>query len=446
MKCMNLFLNKRIFPSGKILFTGLLIFPSVLFAQQKLTLSDAISEGIQHNFQINVAKNETEIAQNEVSLGNAGYLPQIMAHGSLDKAIVNAKVKVFTDNELDQSGAKSTVSAAALRADWTLFEGLGRSAVYDKLKELWNISTLETRITIEEVIADIIKSYCRIIRDKQLMVACRERLVVSNFRYHIASRKLNAGLASEMELLQSQVLYHTDSTDLTLQEAAYLKSKITLNQLLAAEIQRDFLTEDSITLSPLPALDDLITSGLEKNSGYKLASRQMNLSKFEIKELKARQYPKISLSGSYNYYKNETEASFILFNRNFGPQIGVNAGISLYDGSRLRRDLESARINIQNHELLVKDMEQELTSLIIQTYLDHQSHLKSISLSREGYNLAVKNLSIAKDALKAGVISSLRFREAQEELFQASSNLVNAIFDAKNSETDLLRLSGMLIQ
>jgi outer membrane protein TolC len=241
-------------------------------------------------------------------------------------------------------------------------------------------------------------------------------------------------------------LYHSDSTDLTLQEASYLKSKIILNQLLAAKIQRDFITEDSIILSTVPALDDLVASGLENNSSYKLASGQMNLSKYEIKELKARQYPKISLNGSYNYYKNETEASFILYNRNFGPQIGLNAGISLYDGSRLRRDLESTRINIRNQELLVKDMEQGLTSLIIQTYLDHQSHLKSISLSREGYNLALKNLAIAKEALEAGVISSLRFREAQEELFQASSNLVYATFQAKNSETDLLRLSGMLIQ
>lgn len=432
--------------SGKIFFTGLLMLPSVLFAQQKLTLSDAISEGLQHNFQINVAKNETKIAQNEVSRGNAGYLPQVMAHGSLDKAIVNAKVKVFTGNELDQSGAESTVSAASLRADWTLFEGMGRAAVYGKLKELWNISTLETRITMEEVVADIIKSYCKIIRDKQLLEACRERLSVSKFRYQIASRKLDAGLASEMELLQSQVLYHSDSTDLTLQEASYLKSKIILNQLLAAKIQRDFITEDSIILSTVPALDDLVASGLENNSSYKLASGQMNLSKYEIKELKARHYPKISLNGSYNYYKNETEASFILYNRNFGPQIGLNAGISLYDGSRLRRDLESTRINIRNQELLVKDMEQGLTSLIIQTYLDHQSHLKSISLSREGYNLALKNLAIAKEALEAGVISSLRFREAQEELFQASSDLVYAIFEAKNSETDLFRLSGMLIQ
>jgi outer membrane protein len=446
MKCMNLFLNKRIIPETKILLAGLFIFPSLLSAQQMLTLNDAISEGLEHNFQINVAKNETEIAGNEVTRGNAGYLPNVTAQGSVDKAIVNAKVKVFTGNELDQSGAESTVSAAGVRADWTLFEGMGRSAVFSQLKELWDISNLETKITMEGVVADIIKTYCGIIRDKQLMEACRDRLDLSNFRYQIASQKLDAGLASEMELLQSQVLYHTDSTDMTLQEAAYQKSKIILNQLLAAEIQRDFVTEDSIILSPVPSLDELISSALERNSSYKLAASQMNLSKFEAKQLKARQYPKISVTGSYNYYENETEASFILYNRNFGPQIGLNAGIFLYDGSKLKRDIKNARINITNHKLLVKEIEQELTSLIIQTYLDHQSHLKTISLSREGYDLAMKNLDIAKQALEAGVISSLRFREVQEELFQASSDLAYAVFEAKSSETDLLRLSGMLIK
>ena len=108
--------------------------------------------------------------------------------------------------------------------------------------------------------------------------------------------------------------------------------------------------------------------------------------------------------------------------------------------------METARIRNTNQELALLEMEQELTSLIIQTWLDYQSYLKSISLSREGYGLAEKNLAVAKQAWETGVVSSLHFREAQEELFQAASTLVNAIYEAKIAETDLLRLSGTLVQ
>jgi len=108
--------------------------------------------------------------------------------------------------------------------------------------------------------------------------------------------------------------------------------------------------------------------------------------------------------------------------------------------------METARIRNTNQELALLEMEQELTSLIIQTWLDYQSYLKSISLSREGYDLAEKNLAVAKQAWENGVVSSLHFREAQEELFQAASTLVNAIYEAKIAETDLFRLSGTLVQ
>jgi outer membrane protein len=269
---------------------------------------------------------------------------------------------------------------------------------------------------------------------------------VSNFRYGIANGMRNAGLASEMEWLQSQVMNHADSTALAKQEAAFAKSKITLNQLLASALERDFYTEDSISSTLLPGLDVLIDEGISNNSSYTMAVRQVNLSRLEIKAIKAGYYPRISLTGSYGYFENKSEASFIRYNRNFGPHIGLNAGIAIFDGGRLRRDLENAHINNLNRELMVKEMEHELAALITQTYIDYQSHLKTTALCREGCNLALKNLAIATQALQAGLISPLQFREAQEELFEAESGLANAIYALRISETDLLRLSGALIR
>ena len=447
MKPMNLFSNNPVIKKCRILLYAVLVtLPAGLWGQEILSLPDAINEGVAKNFRINVARHESEIAQRNAKPGNAGFLPSITAYGSVDKALLNTSVKVVTGNEIDLSGAEATVTNAGIRTTWTVFEGTGRTSAYDILREQWKISDLETRITMEEVVYGIIKAYCGIIREKQLTDACRERLEVSNFRFFLATEKCQAGLASEIEWLQSQVLNHADSIALTLQDAAWQKSRISLNRLLAADIRRDFATEDSIILGSLPSLGELLTGGQERNSSYKLASGHLNLSKLEIKSIKAGRYPKISLTGSYGYYENETEASFIKYNRNFGPQFGVNAGISIYDGSKLRHNLENARTAALNRELMVQEMQLDLSALITETWLDYQSHLKSILLGRQGYKLALRNLEIAREAWQAGLISSLHLREAQEDLFQASSGLVNAQYEAKVAETDLLRLSGMLIQ
>lgn len=447
MKTMNLFTGKSFLKYCRTASVWLLVFvPALLGAQQKLSLNDAVSEGLAKNFRVEVSKNETNIAQRNINPGNAGFLPSVTTYGSIDKSLLDAKVKVMTGAQLDESNASATVSTAGVKAQWVLFDGSGMFTRYEKLKELWRISDLETRITMENVVGDIIMAYCGIIREQQLLTACQERLDVSNFRYLLAAKKLESGSGSEIELLQSRVLNQADSSAWSRQNASFKKSKILLNQLLASDIQRDFITDDSISLAQIPGLDKLMQDGLSSNSSYKQAVEQVKLSKLDIKSLKSGQFPKLSLSGSYGFYKNKTEAAFINYNRNFGPQVGLNLGMTIFDGNKLRHDIQNAQTTSLNRELLLKEMENDLKGLITATWLDYLNQLETIAYGRQGYNLALKNLNIAREAFQSGMVSSLYLREIQEELFHAASRLVNAVYDAKVKETELLQLSGMLIR
>jgi outer membrane protein TolC len=55
-------------------------------------------------------------------------------------------------------------------------------------------------------------------------------------------------------------------------------------------------------------------------------------------------------------------------------------------------------------------------------------------------------MAIVTDAFTTGMASSLHLREAQEDLFQARTNLVEALYEARIMETELLRLSGELVK
>ena len=169
-------------------------------------------------------------------------------------------------------------------------------------------------------------------------------------------------------------------------------------------------------------------------------------SKLEEKSMKSEQYPKVFLTGSYGYYENNTEAAFIKYNRYFGPQVGLTFGMKLFDGKKLRISLQNAKINIQNKELLLKEMQEQVRAQIAEMYLDYVCQLQTISLGKKEFALAEKNLDIATKAFRSGQLSSLDLRVAKDDLFQASSNLVNAYYHAKAIETELLSVSCMLIK
>jgi outer membrane protein len=447
MKSMNLFSgNRRSWLHRVLLIFMTVLAPALLFGQELLSLNDAVKEGLVNNYMILIAKNETGITSQNITHGNAGFFPLITANGTWDNAYLNARVKVISGSEMSNDHADVKIATAGIKAEWVLFDGTGMFVEYDKLESLWKISDLETRITMENVVHDIILAYCNIIRQKELHKACVERMKSSKLRYSIAMGKLDSGMGSEQEWLQSRVALQADSTALITQIAELSKSKILLNRLLALDVQNDFITEDSICLVQIPDFEQLKTNSLEYNNLLKLNDEQLMYSKLEEKSLRSEQFPVLTLKGSYDYFETSTQASFIEYNRYFGPQVGLNIGIKLFDGMKLNRSIQNARINIQNHELMLKDMQLNVSAIITETYLDYESLLQTIILVKEGLFLAQKNLDIAMKAYQAGMISSVDLRVAQDDLFQASSDLVNAYYNVKVKETELLTISGVLIK
>ena len=430
-----------------LLFTAVVNFaPAVLSAQQLVSLNDAVKEGLINNYLIKVAKNETDMSLRNVSYGNAGFMPTVTAYGSLDKAHLDAHQDVLTGNKLDNKSASTTVTSAGIKAEWVLFDGAGMFAKYEKLKGLWVINDLEAKITTEYVVQEVILAYCNIIRQLELLKACKQRMNSSNFRYFIARERLDSKLGSEQQWLQADVARMADSSALFKQSSELRKSKIELNRLLAQNVQREFITEDSITMVQIPDQDQLIANSTGFNNLLKLRTEQLMYSKLEEKSFKSEQYPRLYVTGSYGYYENNTEAAFINYNRYFGPQVGLTVGMKLFDGKKLRTSLQNAKINIQNKELQLKDMQEQVSAQIMEMHLDYLSQLQTISLGKKELALAERNLDIAMKAFQTGQISSLDLRVAQDDLFRASSNLVNSYYYAKLKETELLSESGMLIK
>ena len=447
MKYMNPFSSSLSTWLFRVLFTTIVnCAPVVLAAQQLVSLNDAVQQGLVNNYLIKVAKNETDISRGNITYGNAGFLPVVTTLGSLDNARLDAHQDVMTGSELKENSAKATFVYAGIKAEWVLFDGAGMFAKYEKLKGLWKISDLESKITVEYVVQEIILAYCNIIRQLELLKACNQRMKSSNFRVHIARERLDSKLGSEQQWLQADVARMADSSALYKQTSELRKSKIQLNRLLAQNIQREFITEDSITLIKILDLNQLIANTTDFNNLLKVRTEQLMYSKLEEKSLKSEQYPRLFLTGSYGYYENNTEAAFINYNRYFGPQIGLSVGMKLFDGNKLKTSLQNAKINIQNKELQLKDMQEQVSAQVAEMHLDYLCLLQTISLGKKELALAKRNFDIAMEAFQIGQISSLDLRAAQDDLFSASFNLVNSYYYAKLKETELLSVSGMLIK
>ena len=127
-----------------------------------LNLDEAIGIGLKNNFSIQIASNDTKIAVNNNTLGNAGFLPSVNLNGGV-------KENLFSLDSKDQNGVSTQsdnlhIGTTTLGAtfDWTLFNGMGMFIKKDKLGSLQSLQETTLRATIENKVSEIITHILRL--------------------------------------------------------------------------------------------------------------------------------------------------------------------------------------------------------------------------------------------------------------------------------------------
>lgn len=132
-------------------------FLSVSFAkaQQIRTLKDCLEEGLQNNYSLRIVHNEEQISKNNATLGNAGYLPTLDFSAGYTGNLDNIETKARATGEITKNtGVYDQTVNVGLNLNWTIFDGFNISTTYKQLKELERQGETNTRIAIEDFIAE----------------------------------------------------------------------------------------------------------------------------------------------------------------------------------------------------------------------------------------------------------------------------------------------------
>ena len=416
------------------------------FSQETLTLQDVIEITLSNNFSISIARNESKIAENNSTIGNAGFLPSLDATGSYIKSQSDTKQEYFDGRTIDKTGAKSSNLNAGLSLNWTIFDGFGMFANISMLKELRRIGEANFKSEVENNIADVTETYYNLIREKQVLDVLKETITISEERVRIAQSEKDVGSGSKFDLRQAQVDLNEDRSNLLKEELTYEQLKVSLNQLMGRDVNLDFSVSDTIVVDKKLNLEKLKNLTLERNTELNIAKKNLNLSEINLTLARSDLYPTISLTGGYNYTNSESAAGFIKSNKNYSLSYGVTASFNLFNGLNTRREIENAEINIESSRLSMEQVETEIEANLLNTYKKYLNSLQLVQLEEENHIIAQESVDIALEKLKLGNITPLEFRETQRKLIDAKSRLVSAQYDAKAAETELLRLSGRIIQ
>jgi len=245
--------------------------------------------------------------------------------------------------------------------------------------------------------------------------------------------------------------------DYNAQKAAYLRqqtlieqSKSTLNQLMAVEAgNTDYDVQDSIPLNNDLAYGNLRQQVMQQNTGIKVAQQNLAVSQLQLKEAKGDFFPVINFNSAYNYSRVNSNAatnSFSpVYNQNGVLSYGFTANIPIFNGLNIRRQVNNAKLNVNYQQLMLENTRTQVDLSLNNAFKDYEYYKSAVTLEEENMLLARENVTVALERFKQGVSTTIELREAQQSLEDGYNRLINARYNIKLAETQLLRLNGLLI-
>jgi len=417
-----------------------------LSAQQHYTLKSCLETGLEKNYSIRMVRNEEQISKNNATLGNAGYLPSLDLSAGFNGNVNNTETETRSTGEKSKTnGVFDKTLNAGLNLNWTLFDGFKIQATYARLKELEQQGETQTRIAIEDFIAELTAEYYNYIQQEIRLKNFRYAMSLSKERLRIVEERYIVGNFSRLDLQQARVDYNADRAQHMKQQEAVKSSRIRLNELMANDDMTQSITinDSIIDLNTLLSFDELWLSTLNNNASLLKSEQSKKIAALDMKAVKSRNYPYLRLNAGYGYTLNKYEISATSRRDNWGLNFGVTMGFNLFDGNR-RREIKNARIAIDNAQLQQDDLRQALKADLSNLWQAYQNNIEMLKLERENLIAAIENHEIASERYMLGNLSGIEMREAQKSLLDAEERILTAEYDTKMCEISLLQLSGKI--
>jgi outer membrane protein TolC len=429
---------------SRILILFLLFCPSAnLLAQSTLNLPDAINIALKNSLDLQLAQNKISTDSINNNIGIAGGLPVVTGTINDNEQVSSINQKLNTGTTISRAAAASNALNANITGSILLYNGGRVIATKKRLAELEKQSRIQLTSQVQTIISDVMTAYFDIIRQQTYVKTIDRSIETANQKLEIVKVSQRAGLANNADLFQAQIDLNVLIQSKQAQQTVIGQAKTELLRLLTLNPDSSITVVDTILVDRGLLLEPILAS-LPKNADVLAADQLVLINTQVVKETEALRYPSIRATSGFNFARNQAAAGQTLLNQSYGPFVGVNVSIPIYNGGIYRRQKKTAEINVHNAEIQKSILLRDYSSQVVKFYQSYADALKQLDTEVQNYRLAgqLMDLSLKRFQLRQATI--IEVRNAQQNFEQSGYRVVNLSFAAKAAEIGLKKLANQL--
>lgn len=457
----------------RILLVFLAAFFSVTsFAQidttaRKWTLREIIDYAISHN--LTVKRSEYAVVTGEVNAlqAKAALLPTVNGSASYGYnwgRTIDPGSNSFTENRVKSVNMNASSS-------WLLWNGF---------RLFYNVKQTDTELEAlsedlvksrNDVILSVITLYINVVFNKELYNVARLQLR-STEEQLLRTRKLaEAGSVPQANVLNLEAQFATNELNLIQRENAVNLTLLQLKQALQlpastpldVELPQIDLSADEVINKTPEEIYEIATSSMPE---IKAARLRRKGALYALRSTQGNYYPRLSVSGSLSTvysdqrlqfqpdgttseqaigYIQGSPTSIVVvpsangsyfvpgysdqFQTNLGKSLGFNLQIPIFNGLSTRSAVQRAKISRNLAEISLTENENRLRQTVETAYNDAVSAIKTYNSAQKQVRARDEAYRMTKIRLDNGAVNYVEYQVAENDLFQAQSDLLRAKYD-----------------
>jgi len=428
------------------LFIIIIFFTGVIQAQDSsITAREAVEIAMRINLRIDIAKSDQDIARINNNWGNAGKWPTVVANIGNTASITNLNQKLANGTEINRTGVFTDITNANLVASWRIYNGMRIRATKQRFEELEKMGDIQLQQEITRVTFDVLLAYYNIVRLNLQVKATGAIIELSREREKIAETRFNVGSAAKTDMLQASIDLNTVIANLENIYRQIETGKTLLNNLLKRAPDAPLAVADSTFDIRLINLEEYKTKIETQNFGMLLAQRDRAILIQDRRIINSQRLPILTLNSVTSYNRTIATGGFFLTNQNYGPNIGLNLTIPIYNSNIFKTQLRVNEAQQKQQMQVIEQVRMDSHRDMQIAFQEYQNALKISDIEKANVKLAEENNFIATERFKKLQSNSIELRQAQESLSQAQDRFINARFRAKVAVTTIELISGEVL-
>jgi outer membrane protein len=424
----------------RIIVTALfiLIVSATSFAQQQLTLKDAIRIALHKNSTLQKNQNNLETYESGVQSAWGNFLPTLSAgaNWTWNRSDVDGIItQTISGVPILSVSTESRDYNAGFSSGWMLFDGLSNFATLSQSENNLESAKLSLDRLKQDIIFQTMFFYYDVINAMKLLEVKQDNLKWNEKNLETIRERNKLGAATLADVYQQEVATGNAELEIIKTNNRMESAENDLLYYLGLDVLEDYkfsdiLTEDELKILNTNFIEDfeniteLVNQALKQRKDYKSAELNLESSMDGVTIAQSGHWPSLSARGNVTWLGSKI--SEIDNSRRFS--VGLSLNFPIFLGWSVSNRVQFAKVEAKNSEIELSDLERNIKRELRSTFLDLQAALKGLNVSEKNVAAAGENLKIEEEKYSLGSGKLLDVLIANSQYTTALTDLINAQF------------------